>query len=286
MKTLIKNNPLTAYFLLTFVVSWSGILIVSLFTGMPATSEFFSTKGPIALIPALLGPPAVGLLMTRICHGRDGLHNLKSRFLKWRINIAWYLLALLAVPVTLSAILLVLCSFSDVYVPKIITDGNRLNLVITGFLTGLLGGGLFEEIGWTGFAAPELRKRYSIAGAGLILGLFWGLWHFLPVWWGSGDINGRTDWILFLPALFSHYAVLVPFRVILVWLHDRTHSLIPVILMHASLTTFILFVLNIPATGRPLFVYNACFSTVLWIAVAIIATADRRSRLKKLRFNA
>jgi membrane protease YdiL (CAAX protease family) len=218
--------------------------------------------------------------MTGICHGRDGLYNLKSRFLNWRMNIAWYLMAMLAVPVALSAILLVLSSFSDVYTPKIITEGNHLNLVITGILTGLLGGGLFEEVGWTGFAVPELRKKYNITDTGLILGFFWGLWHFLPVWWGSGDINGKTDWILFLPGLFSHYAVLVPFRVILVWLHDRTQSLIPVILMHASLTAFILFVLNISATGLPLFVYNACFSGVLFIAVAIITATDRKTGSK------
>ena len=35
----------------------------------------------------------------------------------------------------------------------------------------------FEELGWTGFAVPELRKRYGILTTGLIVGLLWGVWH-------------------------------------------------------------------------------------------------------------
>ncbi len=39
----------------------------------------------------------------------------------------------------------------------------------------------FEELGWTGFAIPELGKRYGILTTGLIVGLLWGAWHFPPL---------------------------------------------------------------------------------------------------------
>lgn len=278
MKTFIRKNSILAYFILTFIISWSGIAIMSIFMGMPTTSEQFNNYGPIALIPFLLGPPAVSLLLIISLYGKAGLRELKSKFTKWRINIGWYLIAVLSLPVLLSVILFMLSRFSSDFIPKIFIENNKINFVITGLLTGLFGGGLFEEIGWTGFATPEIRKKNSVVKTGLIIGILWGLWHFLPVYWGSGDSNGAIDWILFLPGLFSHYAVLIPYRVLIVWLYDRTQSLIPAILMHASLTTFILFIFNISASGFPLFIYYLCVAIALWIVVLIIYKFDNKDK--------
>ena len=55
----------------------------------------------------------------------------------------------------------------------------------------------FEEIGWTGFAIPELRKRFNILSTGLLLGALWGAWHFLPVFFGCEDVSGKFDFQLF-----------------------------------------------------------------------------------------
>jgi membrane protease YdiL (CAAX protease family) len=56
----------------------------------------------------------------------------------------------------------------------------------TGILMHALGPALlvgsFEEIGWTGFAAPHLRARHSILTTGLAVGVVWGAWHF-PLFW-------------------------------------------------------------------------------------------------------
>ncbi len=275
MKGFIQKKPVLAYFILTFVISWSGVLAISFFMGMPATSTHFNETGPLALIPFLLGPTVVSLFLTGFVNGKPGLRELRSRFLRWRINIGWYVFAVLLTPVLLSVILFVLSLFSSGFIPKIITEDEKTSLVITGVITGLVGGGLFEEIGWTGFATPQLRSRYGILRTGLVIGFLWGLWHLLPVLWGSGDVDGKLDWALFLPGLFSHYAVLVPYRILLVWLHERTGSLIPVIIMHASLTCFLLFILNIPGGGFSLFVYYLAVSLALWVVVALCVLSLR-----------
>ena len=190
------------------------------------------------------------------------------------------MIAILTAPVLLTIILLILSQFSTDYAPNIVSERNKTQLIITGVLTGLLGGGLFEEIGWTGFATPELRKKHDVVYTGLFIGFFWGLWHLLPVYWGSGDIEGKIDWTLFLPGLFTHYAILVPYRVLIVWIHDHTRSLIPAILMHASLTTFILFLLSISPSGLPLFIYYICIATGLWIMVWIIHRKSKNTYQK------
>ena len=37
--------------------------------------------------------------------------------------------------------------------------------------------GLFEELGWTGFATPHLLARHGWLAAGLTLGVLWATWH-------------------------------------------------------------------------------------------------------------
>jgi len=244
--------------------------------GMPTTSTQFAASGPLALIPLLLGPTIVSLFMTGFVSGRQGLRELRSRLFKWKINIKWYAFAILTLPVFLCVMLFVLSQFSSDFIPKVMHEDNKVGFIITGVLTGLLGGGLLEEIGWTGFVTPRLRSRYSLLKSGLILGLLWGIWHFLPVFWGSGDMNGKIDWSSFLPGLFSHYAVLIPYRVILVWLHDQTGSIIPAILMHACLTTFTSFILGISKGGIPSFIYFAILAVFLWLIVLVIVKTKNR----------
>ncbi|MBN2039437.1 MAG: CPBP family intramembrane metalloprotease [Spirochaetes bacterium] len=275
MKNIKKQKPLLMYFIMTFILSWSGILVTSVFMGMPTTSTQFAENGPVALIPLLLGPAIIGLLLTGLTKGKTGLFELKNRLLKWKINIKWYAFAILTLPVFLTLMLLILSQISSDFIPKVFNEKDKLSFIITGILTGLIGGGLFEEIGWTGFATPEFRSRYSILKTGLILGFFWGVWHFLPVFWGSGDIDGNIEWSGFLPGLFCHYAVLIPYRIILVWLHDNTGSMIPVILMHASLTTFANFILNISKGGLSLLIYYIILAVFLWIIVGIISKSKK-----------
>jgi membrane protease YdiL (CAAX protease family) len=282
MKNFIKQKPVLTYFILTFIISWSGVIVMSFFMGMPTTSKQFEEVGPLALIPFLLGPTIVSLILTGLIHGKAGFNELKSRFLRWRMNIGWYAFAVFMLPLLLSIILLILSQFSSDFIPKIITENNKINLILMGVASGLIGGGLFEEMGWTGFATPKLRSRYSIFKTGLIIGTLWGAWHFLPVFWGCGDVNGKLDWALLLPGLFFHYAGLIPYRILLIWLHERTNSLIPVMLMHASLTANAFFILNISKNGYPLFIYYLFLAIALWIVVGIIFSQKKWVILKSL----
>ena len=56
-----------------------------------------------------------------------------------------------------------------------------------------LGAGIFEEMGWTGFAIPRLRLRYGVLSTGLIVGVLWGAWHFFVNFWASGVTSGELS---------------------------------------------------------------------------------------------
>jgi uncharacterized protein len=57
------------------------------------------------------------------------------------------------------------------------------------------GGGLAEEGGWRGFAAPLLQAKYSPLKAAIILGVLWSAWH-IPVK-VSQLFGGVTEFLVF-----------------------------------------------------------------------------------------
>src|SRR5512135_1272025 len=94
----IQRRPALTYFLLTFLISWGGVLILGSPYGMPTTVEQFQKVWPIVFIPYFLGPTIAGLLMTGLLSGRAGFRALLARLARWRIRIRWYAVALLTAP--------------------------------------------------------------------------------------------------------------------------------------------------------------------------------------------
>jgi membrane protease YdiL (CAAX protease family) len=272
----IKRRPVVAYFAMTFVISWGGVLVLGAPYGMPTTREQFEAVYPIVFLPYLLGPVVSSLVLTGVIDGKAGFRALLSRLLRWRVEAGWYAVALLTAPLLVMVILLALALISPAFRPAILTTDDPLTLLLTGVAVGLFGGGLLEEPGWTGFAVPRLRRRYGVFGTGLIVGAVWGVWHFLPTYWGSGDSAGQLSLALLLPPLFFYAAVLPAYRVLMVWVYERTESLLVAILMHASLTASTLFVLAPAVEGVFLFLYYLVLAAALWGIVRAVALATGR----------
>lgn len=270
IKTFIKTHPVLAYFVLTFAISWGGVLILGAPYGMPTTKEQFEKLWPIVFLPYLLGPIIASIILTGFVYGKSGFRGLLSRLLRWRVNVRWYALALLTAPILVLVILFSLSLISQAFIPNVFTADDKLTLILKGIAIGIIGGGLLEEPGWTGFAVPGLRRQYSVFTTGLIVGILWGVWHFLPTYWGSGDTSGVLSLSLLLPPCFFYVGVLPAYRILMVWVYDRTESLFVAILMHASLTASTLFILAPSVEGVPLFTYYLVLAVVLWAVVAVV----------------
>lgn len=267
IKAFIKNRPVLTYFILTFVISWGGVLILGAPYGMPTTSEQFEKLYPIVFLPYLLGPVISSVLLTGLVDGKAGFRKLFSRLVRWRVNIRWFAVAILTAPIITLGILFALSLTSLAFLPAIFTSDDKFSLLLTGLAIGIIGGGLLEEPGWTGFAVPRLRRQNGVFITGLIVGLLWGVWHFLPTYWGSGDSSGVLSLSLLLPPSFFYVAVLPAYRVLMVWVYDHTESILVMILMHASLTASTLFVFAPSVEGVQLFFYYLILAVVLWSVV-------------------
>jgi uncharacterized protein len=231
---------------------------------------------PYAVPAMILGPSVAGILLTGLLYGRAGLREFRSRLLRWRVGARWYAVALLTAPLSMMAVLLALSLLSPEFLPRIFTAGDKPILLLMGIAVGLVAG-IFEELGWTGFAVPTLlRLRYGVLSTGLTVGVLWGAWHFFVNFWGSGVTSGELSLAIFLPVWLLGILVgsLVTYRVLMVWVYERTNgSLLVAILMHISLATFT-FILTPPLGGAPYWVIGFAYAAALWVVVAAVAVAQ------------
>ena len=273
MATLIRRHPLLTYYVLTFALSWGGFVLVlgpSLLgtTNWQAEGKFLS-----AVMVMLAGPSIAGLLLTGLVDGRAGYLDLFLRLRKWRVGIHWYAFAILPAPIVSAGVLFTLSMTSP-----LLTADHKAAVVLGGL--GAAVTTILEEIGWTGFAVPRLRRRHGVPMTGLIVGVLWGLWHFLQQVFVSGTYAGGIPPLTFLMlSAFAAVANLTAYRVLMVWVYDRTGSLLVTTLMHGMLTGSSIFWFTPIATGALFLVYVWLVAAVMWLLVGAVAIVDGWLRL-------
>ncbi|MBD3253816.1 MAG: CPBP family intramembrane metalloprotease [Candidatus Lokiarchaeota archaeon] len=268
IKNFVKQYQVIIYFILTFAISWGCIILIIGIDGVLGLKPISEELLPLVYIATLTGPSTAGLLMTALVYGRDGFSDLRSRLSKWRVNIKWYGVALIMTPILFGGLILILSMISSEYYPALFLSHEKISLILSGILVGLMVG-FFEELGWTGFLIPQMRQHYSKLKTGIIVGFLWGLWHFPLFSMYASSLQPFAIAVL-LARLFSW---LPAFRVLLVWVFDRTESLLLVILMHASLVAWTTSILApFPITDVRTIIYILSWGLVLWIIVIIIST--------------
>ena len=227
------------------------------------------TIGPVMYVAMLAGPSVAGLLMTSLVSGRAGLREVLARLLKWRVGGRGYAVALLTASFLVTAVSLALSLPSPEFLPAVFMTNDKAPLLLSGLAAGLIVG-IFEELGWTGFVIPRIRRRYGVLSTGLLVGVLWGAWHFI-MFWEPGSFSAAFPLALLLVKLFSW---LPAYRVLMVWVYDRTGSLLLARLMHASLTATQLILMPLPASGMSLLTSILAWAAALWIVAAMIAVAN------------
>jgi membrane protease YdiL (CAAX protease family) len=136
--------------------------------------------------------------------------------------------------------------------------------------------GVFEELGWTGFAIPRLRRRYGVLDTGLIVGFLWGAWHLLVNFWSSGTPSGALSLAPLLHSVIFSVGILPAYRLLMVWVYDRTGgSLLVAMLMHASLTASNVILAPQVIEGLTGFTWSLVLAVALWVVVAAVVLTGR-----------
>jgi uncharacterized protein len=235
---LLARHPLVSFFVMAYAFSWivwspwvlgqdgAGVLPIHI---NPALIGYLNAAAILA------GPTLAAFIMTATTEGRTGVRRLLGRFVLWRVGIKWYLFALLGVP-------LIMVLGTMVYsmdLPNLGALGGPsylLSYLATFALVIVLGGPLFEEPGWRGFALPRMERLHGPLLASLILGVLWALWHLpeflVPSWAASSGGGGVLGITLFTLTALT-------FTIVITWVFNNTRaSLLLAILVHASIDTF------------------------------------------------
>jgi CAAX protease family protein len=152
----------------------------------------------------------------------------------WRVGLRWYLFALLGVPAVMA--------LGTVILPGGLSSllglgpGYVLTYLSTYVLVVILGGPLFEEVGWRGYALPRLQPLYGPLVGTLILGLLWALWHLpqflVPSW---AEASGGRGFLAIVKFVF----IAIAFAIVTTWVFNNTKgSVLMAILVHTSIDAF------------------------------------------------
>jgi membrane protease YdiL (CAAX protease family) len=214
-------------FRIGFIVFW--ILITDIITMylVVTSSEWFVIYD--VLLYALLALPPTFVAASAYSTIK-GVEQSLSPLVHPRGNPVWYLISIVIIPVAvfLSYVLTVVTGGILLSQPSYLGPLDLSGLIALTFaFTFVIGGGLNEETGWTGFALPKLQSRFNPLISSIVLWGLWMLWH-LPYhfagWWSP-----TVEQLL-------HTMVGVFFlRIIMTWVYNRTEGgLLTGLLMHTS----------------------------------------------------
>lgn len=165
ISALIGRQPLAAFFVLAFALTWAAL----------PWNSFMAA-----------GPMLAAVIVTAVTQGRHGLRELRRRIFHWRVGWEWYAAAIL-IPLCLALTAgIVNVAFGA---PGSVLRNLQLSSLAAVFAVRLLlpvGAPVGEEPGWRGCALPRLLAQSSPLRSTLVLGLVVALWH-VPLIWVAGE---------------------------------------------------------------------------------------------------
>src|SRR5918998_3463945 len=238
LRGLVARHPAKAFLVMAFGFGWASLIPILLSENGFGVVPIELPLTVVQTLATLLGLALPAFLVTAATGGREGVRDLLSRLLRWRVGIRWYLVAIFGLFV---AVLLAAVPFLGAAPLEAL--GQKWGLLFTVFLPGVivpfLHTNLWEELGWAGFLQSTLQERRGPLLASVIVAPFFALFH-LPALFVSGWIMDEGYSLSQFPNALVQVGVLMVFavfvRVLIMWLYNGSgRSILVVGLSHAAL---------------------------------------------------
>lgn len=218
---------------------------------------------PVAAL-GVFSPMLAALVVTYRLNGRAGATALLRRAVDaHRIGSPWWYLPLLLTMPAVMAVSFVVQRATGVPLPAPEPAlGVVLALCVASFV-----GALGEELGWSAFALDRMLGRWSAVQAGLLLGLFGALYHYV----GLLQAHRSVEWI----AWWTLYSVAA--RTVMAWLFARTgRSVFGMALFHMTINVTWL---TYPVEGS---FFDPRVTGLVLAAVAVAVAVDEHVRRRAI----
>jgi len=238
LRRLVARHPATAFLVMAFGFGWTSLIPILLSENGLGVLPIELPLTVVQSLVTVLGLALPAFLVMAATGGTQGVRDLLSRLLRWRVGVRWYLIALfgLLVGMLLAAIpFLGLAPLEEL--------AQKWGLLFTVFLPGVilpfLHTNLWEELGWAGFLQSTLQERRGPLLASVMVAPVFALFH-LPAYFVSGWIVDEHTPLSQLPTVLVEYGAVVAvfaifFRVLAIWLYNVTgRSVLLVGLFHSS----------------------------------------------------
>jgi len=188
----VRDRPLAVFFVLVFVSSIPfylfGLTGLQLLPGLPVSALAFVCPLFAAFCVVFRKDRAAGVI-TLLKRSFD-YKRIKSRL--------WYAPILFLTPGA-SALTYVLLQLSGQQLPvPRFSLLDALLLFVMFFIAAVC-----EELGWSAYALDPMQARWGALPAGVLLGVIWAVWHWVPLveahrspawiaWWSLGTVSSRV----------------------------------------------------------------------------------------------
>jgi membrane protease YdiL (CAAX protease family) len=197
--------------------------------------------------------------------GLPAIKDLLFRLIRVRVNVLWYLVALLFTGVLAAVAIGIYKLLGGTIAIGTLIPANKLLPTLAFQIFFFL---ITEETAWRGFALPRLQKKFSALNSSLILGLFWGFWH-LPLFFIVGSFQSTLPFVGFILSA-------VATSILITWVFNNSRgSVLLAAIFHASTDVTIAFT-NVMSGDRFLF---WVFVAVQWIAALILILTQGHEHL-------
>jgi membrane protease YdiL (CAAX protease family) len=269
----VRKRPATSFFALTYILSYVvGILVAVLLQILLPSSLRDSAD-----VFAKYGPTLAGVFMAWAVAGRAGLMRLVSGLLTFRIHLGWYAFALLLPFVMVVVSIAVFAMTGGNLQTENWRSATLLSLIVLIPTKIFFGGGLGEELGWRGFALPQLQKRMTALKASLIIWIVWSVWHFPAI---ALDANREGEMPIVMFTIF-----VLAITILLTWAFNSTSgNLLILVLFHAAANASEhLLELLVPLPDRVIaLAWLTAFYCVIATLIVVVHRGDRLSGRKRV----
>lgn len=268
----ITRHPVLTYLILAYAVSWA-IFLVPLFSkeGIGLLPYDVPSVGVFALLASVIGLTGSAFTVTALVDGHPGVRALASRYVRWRVGVQWYPLAIFGLLVVGLVALSVVSGLGPI--GALPHQGSVLLDFLVQLIVGAVLVHLWEDAGWIGFMFTRLQPRFGALVASLIVAPCLGGIHLPLLFMADALTTGRVPPSQY-PITILQLLVLssAPFLVLAAWLYNHARgSLLVITLFHSSLDA---------ADGSPLLANLSYYDAVLAFAVvALLLVLLTRGRL-------